>query len=68
MITEYNYDKDLARLQERGRDFGYDVGEGYCLNCGVHLTEADVEAEECTNCGSALVSGESVDEHLFDED
>jgi len=59
----FNFDATLARLRERAEDYGIDIGDGYCANCLVRLTEADVEAGECTQCRSQL---ESDDEDLSD--
>jgi hypothetical protein len=66
MITAtINTDYLRERLRERRDD--YYTGQ-LCANCSVQLTEADVQAEECTNCHSGItVDDESADEDCFDD-
>jgi hypothetical protein len=69
LITPGVFDQIRSRLRERAEDYGCDIGDGYCLNCGAQLTEADVEAGECKQCCSSLdVVDESADEHLHEDD
>jgi ferredoxin len=57
----FNFDATLARLRERAEDAGYDIGDGYCQNCGGKITEADLEEGACSQCFSQI---ESDDEDL----
>lgn len=56
-----NTDIDRERLRERLTEPRDDYHHGYCLNCESQLTSADVEAGECTACGSSI---DVDDEHL----
>lgn len=48
------FDSVLSRLRARAEEAGYDIADGYCGVCGVKLTEADLEAGACTNCGAVI--------------
>jgi len=66
MTTTPNTDATLERLRERADDY---YVQRWCPVCDVQLTEADVEAEECTNCHTGIgVDDESVDEDLVEDD
>jgi hypothetical protein len=60
-------DTDILRERLRERlsepDDGDDYNRGYCVNCECQLTQADIEADECSNCGSGLTAD---NEDLFD--
>jgi len=60
-----NFDLTHERLRERVTEPRSDYDHGYCLNCCAQLTIADVENEECSQCGSSLTSD---DEDLYDYD
>jgi len=62
-MLDPNTDATLERLRERADDY---YVERWCPVCDVQLTEADVEAEECTNCHTGVgVDDESADEDLW---
>jgi len=51
-----NFDTLRERLRERiAESSDSDYAGGYCDNCGVQLTQADIDNDRtCTNCGSSL--------------
>lgn len=57
-----NADTLRERIRERlMNESDYDT---ICANCQATLTVVDREAEECTNCHSAI---DSDDEHLYED-
>lgn len=49
-------DRKSRLFRERARQFSYDVQHRLCENCGGGLTETDLQAGECTQCGELLDS------------
>lgn len=70
-LQPLNVNKFLERLRERAEERGYEIGSGYCDECDAKLTEADVQAGECTQCTMPLPlldeDDESRDEHLWED-
>lgn len=54
MTTEPNFDTLAERLRERIAEPRDDYERGYCESCEVQLTQADIDADECSNCHATL--------------